>query len=107
MKIDLQRAVEVLSACGYECEELYATHNSFQAGAASRDDEIAENNANYSALAHLAANYLGERNQLREQVATLMGVLKDVRTADDLGYCRSGKYFTETIDEALAATEPK
>lgn len=48
----------------------------FKAGAASRGDEIAENNATYSALAHLAVNYLVERNQLREQVVMLRDALE-------------------------------
>lgn len=118
MKIDLQRAVEVLSACGYECEELYATHNSFQAGAASRDAEIADlksqiadwewsyNNPNgFKARNHAV---IGERDQLREQVALLREALLTCSAGDfSTGHVIYPSFDEKLVEEALAATEPK
>lgn len=80
----------------------------FQAGAASRDAEIAENNANYSALAHLAANYLVERKQLREQVAVLREALLTCSVGDfSTGHVMYPSFDEKLVEEALAATEPK
>ena len=80
----------------------------FAAGAASRDAEIAENNANYSALAHLAANYLVERKQLREQVAVLRDALLTCSVGDfSTGHVIPPSFDEKLVEEALAATEQK
>lgn len=108
MKIDLQRAVEVLSACGYECEELYATHNSFQAGVASRDAEIHRLQMALADTEQLELGTAEKCDQLREQVSLLREALLTCSVGDfSTGHVIYPSFDEKLVDEALAATEPK
>ena len=86
MKIDLTRAVEVLTACGYECPEI----ESLRQQLASRDAEVAE---------------------LNKQVTLLRDALMFCQSK--IAYMlRNGEWYNpelalDTAREALAATEPK
>lgn len=82
----------------------------FQAGAASRDAEIAElkvvsdhNLATY----HQAAGVIrAERDQLREQLNTARNYLERLKSRGN-GDCHGNYTDNSLVTEALAATEPK
>lgn len=71
----------------------------FQAGATSRDDEVAT-------LRELKQLYQTERDQLREQVALLRSHMTTFVRRCDLGEIRSNKTYASFV-KALADTEPK
>ena len=71
----------------------------FQAGATSRDDEVAT-------LRELKQLYQTGRDQLREQVALLRSHMTTFVRRCDLGEIRSNKTYASFV-KALADTEPK
>lgn len=77
----------------------HALIKGFQAGAASRDDEVAT-------LRELKQLYQTERDQFREQVALLRSHMTTFVRRCDLGEIRSNKTYAAFV-KALAATEPK
>ena len=86
----------------------HALIKGFQAGAASRDEDVAAWSA-CEAAAKIPAvlEYVGqlekERDQLREQVAMLRGSIQDA--VDRLR--NTDSWIWEDLVQALAATEPK